>query len=224
MPSPVYQEETTYSNEQVWAVYTLVDPREPGVVRYVGVTNEPDRRLREHRNRALSGEDRTHCGRWKRKLLTAGFMPVLTVLESGQGVGWEEAEARWVAHFRTLHGDLLCNLTEGGRGVRGHVCSEATRQKIRVIHTGMKASPEARQHMSLAQLGRKASPATKAKMSQAHQGCGKSSDHRVKIGEALRGNQNGLGRKDSAEVKAKRNAAVRAAWAKRKSQGAIHAI
>ena len=44
----------------------------------------------------------------------------------------------------------------------------------------------------------------------------KSVDHRARIGDALRGNQNGLGRRDNEEVRARRRASLKAAWARRK--------
>lgn len=199
-----------------WYIYTLADPRCPSVIRYVGVTNEPERRAREHVTRAQRGDDKTYCGRWKRKLIQAGFHPVLTIVESGEGEGWEEAETRWVDHYRTIFGGLLCNLTEGGKGVRGHQCSDQTRHLLREAHLGLKASPEAKAKMRKAHLGKRASAETKAKMSQAHQGTTKTARHRERIGDALRGNQNGLGRKDSEEVCARRREAVKASWARRK--------
>lgn len=200
-----------------WHIYTLTDPRTPDVVRYVGVTNEPERRAREHVTRVLRGEDATHCGLWKRKLIQEGVLPVMRVIESGVGEGWEEAEVKWVLHYRSLPGHRLCNLTDGGKGTRGHKCSEKTRQRLREVHLGMKASSEARENMSRAQLGKRISSETKEKMSQSHQGVPKSASHRARIGEALRGNLNGLGRRDSEEVRARRRASVKAAWVRRKA-------
>ena len=215
---------SSYSDEQVstgpsetWFIYTLADPREPNLVRYVGVTNDPQRRLREHRNRAATGEDKTYCGNWKRMLLMDNVRPILTIIDQGTGDAWMLAEMRWVAHFRAQVGDRLCNLTEGGVGTRGHICTIETRAKIRSIHLGMKASDEARESMSRAQTGRKASMVTREKQRQVHRGRPKSAEHKAKISSALTGNRNGFGRKDNAEVKARRGAAVKEAWAHRKA-------
>ncbi len=199
-----------------WHIYILADPRDAGVIRYVGVTNEPERRAREHVTRVQRGEDRTHCGRWKKKLIDVGLRPVFVVVESGEGGGWEEAEIRWIRHFRAIFGEKLCNLTDGGKGARGHECSEQTRRLLREAHLGLKASSEARANMRKAQLGRRASADTCTKMSRSHQGTLKTSSHRAHISAAMLGNQNGLSRKDSEEVRARRNAAVKAAWARRK--------
>lgn len=54
-------------------------------------------------------------------------------------------------------------------------------------------------------------------MSVARKGKKKTLEHRAKIGEAQQGNKNGLGRKDSAEVRLKRSASLKAAWARRKA-------
>lgn len=203
--------------KDTWFIYTLADPREPDLVRYVGVTNDPHRRLREHRNRAATGEDQTYCGNWKRTLLRDNVRPILTVIDQGTGDAWVLAEVKWVEHFRSQVGDRLCNLTEGGVGARGHLCTVETRAKIRNIHLGMKASDEARESMSLAQTGKKASRVTRDKQRQVHLGRPKSVEHKAKISSALTGNQNGLGRKDNAEVKARRGAAIRESWAHRKA-------
>ncbi len=155
MPSPVDkfvgEEKVVRSEMMPWHIYILADPRDAGVIRYVGVTNEPERRAREHVTRA-----------------------------------------------------------------RGHECSEQTRRLLREAHLGLKASPEARANMRKAQLGRRASADTCTKMSRSHQGTLKTSSHRAHISAAMLGNQNGLSRKDSEEVRARRNAAVKAAWARRK--------
>lgn len=205
MPSPV-----------MWFIYTLADPRDPGLVRYVGVTNDPKRRLREHQNRAATGEDRTYCGNWKRSLLKDNVRPILVIIDQGTGDDWVGAEMKWVEHFRAQVGERLCNLTDGGVGTRGHTCTVETRAKIRSIHLGMRASDEARENMSRAQTGKKASRVTRDKQRQARLGRSKSVEHKAKISAALIGNQNGLGRKDNAEVKARRGAAIRESWAHRK--------
>lgn len=218
MPADVDRTEVPLS-QGPWFIYTLTDPREATVVRYVGVTNDVHRRAREHRNRALSGKDSTRCGNWKRKLLGEGVLPSLAVVESGYGSNWAEAETKWISHFRSEVGDRLCNLTEGGQGARGHHCSEETRTKLRTLKIGSKASEEARASMRRAQAGRKASPETKAKMSLARRGRVKSPEHRENIRRGLMGNTNAKNRSpDSPDTTARRVAAAKASWSRRKAE------
>ena len=56
------------------------------------------------------------------------------------------------------------NLTDGGEGQSGWVPTEEIRQKMRIAHTGLKASDRARANMRKAQAGKTVSEATKIKM------------------------------------------------------------
>jgi hypothetical protein len=60
-------------------IYTLVDPRVPDIIRYVGQTAKPKERLRKHCKAA--GRDRpTYRAHWIRQLLGAGVQPQLITL------------------------------------------------------------------------------------------------------------------------------------------------
>lgn len=67
------------------------------------------------------------------------------------------------------------NLTAGGEGRVGCVCSAATKEKLRKIHLGMKPSAATRQKMSAAQRGRVFSPEHRVKLSASEMG---SKNHR----------------------------------------------
>jgi hypothetical protein len=64
----------------LWHVYGLKDPRN-GVIRYVGITFDPEQRLRNH----LADRSNTPKSAWIRQLRTCGFVPDLVILESGDG-------------------------------------------------------------------------------------------------------------------------------------------
>lgn len=160
-------------NLRTWHVYTLHDPREPGVIRYVGWTIDPKKRLYKHISDAKLGRDQTYCGNWKRSLLRDGVRPILTVIETGKGDGWKEAEVRWVAHFQ---GRRLTNLTEGGEGTLGYKHrrkwhhTPEQKAKIGAAHRGRKHSSEAKANMREAHLGKKHTPEQTAKIAAANKG------------------------------------------------------
>lgn len=91
------------------AIYELFDPREPGRVRYVGKTLKPAKRLTEHRR--PKGLNRLPVARWSLKLRREGVLVQMRVIEWVEA--WQEAERRWIAHYRALGTDLL-NIHPGG--------------------------------------------------------------------------------------------------------------
>jgi hypothetical protein len=166
-------------NLRPWFVYTLHDPFEPEVVRYVGWTTDPKRRLKTHLRDARTGRDQTHCGNWKRSVFALGVSPVMTIVESGTGGGYGEAEMRWVAHYRSIVGKKLTNLTEGGDGTLGRVNSPEHRACISAYRKGRKATPEARENMRAAHLGMGHTPEQTAKIAAANQGRKMSQEERA---------------------------------------------
>lgn len=89
-------------------IYGLFDP-DTDQLRYVGKAKNSAKRLSRHFQ-----EKTLHrpVNRWVLKLVEAGKFPVLRVLETVPYEVWEEAERRWIAHYRQTC-DLL-NLADGG--------------------------------------------------------------------------------------------------------------
>lgn len=164
-----------------WVIYTLIDPRSPAEIRYVGKTHQkPGKRLKRHLRDAKGTKNKTHCCRWLRGLLAAGVRPLLTVVEQGT-VAWEEAEIRWVSKLRE-EGHPLTNITNGGEGTSGWSPSNDFREQKRAHMTRlwaecpekMRASqreamkdPEVREKLRLKALERQATPEIVAKQSEA---------------------------------------------------------
>ena len=138
-----------------WMIYTLCDPRFPSDVRYVGKTScSLKKRVSGHLSYASRSPSRTHLVSWLNSLTSEGLEPKASVVEVGDEGDWEEAEKRWISHYR-IQGYNLCNSTDGGEGASpGHVKSPETRRKLSIAQTGKKASPEARAKMSAARKGR----------------------------------------------------------------------
>ncbi len=101
-----------------WIIYTLKNPRTQEV-RYVGFTmRTAAARLTQHISHALHVRRRNHCQNWVVFLLSIGLHPILEVIESGAGEGWQDAERRWIVYYRQK-GARLLNSTDGGEGVPG---------------------------------------------------------------------------------------------------------
>lgn len=171
-------------------VYALCDP-DSSFVRYVGITRQkPHDRLRDHIKTARNGGVVPVCI-WIRGLLADGKRPVLHILECG--ADWVR-EVEWIAHYRSIHDDLL-NVSGGGQGGnlpqrvrdiiaeknRGRPLSEEHRLKLSISHKGFQPTAETRAKLSAANKGRKHSDETKAKMRRP-----KTPEHREAAAEAVR--------------------------------------
>jgi predicted GIY-YIG superfamily endonuclease len=130
-------------------------------VRYVGVTKDIAKRLRDHLQPS-NLKRHTHKNHWLQELLARGEAPIISVLEEVHVSKAAEAEQRWIRVKREA-GCRLTNGTLGGEGCQGP--SPATRAKIGAAHRGKRLSPETRAKIGAAHRGQRASAETKAKMS-----------------------------------------------------------
>lgn len=111
LPKPIY-------------VYVLTDPR-TGDVRYVGVTDNPKKRLQGHIRDVK--REKTHKANWIKSLLRDGLNPIMTLIDETDNENWQQCEIGWIAHYRAM-GCNLVNSTDGGDGVRNP--SEETRKRM----------------------------------------------------------------------------------------------
>lgn len=163
-----------------WHIYSLSDPH-TGFVRYIGVTFRGiNKRFIEHMSRARKMR-RTHRDCWIYSLIQLGLKPHLSIVEAGQGVGWQEQEKYWIGHYRTL--GPLVNLTDGGDGTPGTKPSEKCIAAVRAAHLGVPYPPGRRSAMlgkhhsrevcekiRKASAGRRHSPEVCAKIARAAKG------------------------------------------------------
>ena len=183
-------------NNRPWEIYTLSDPI-TGEVRYVGVTFRRKARIREHMSRAVTG-GKTHRDCWIRSLILQGLRPLYTIVEAGEGKGWETSEQTWIAHYRLA--TRLVNHTNGGEGLPGYIPTEALRQKWSTMRAGVPYAPgripgmlgkthtpEARAKISAASKTRRHTASSKAKLSAAHTGKKLSPAHIAKLSAAKKG-------------------------------------
>jgi hypothetical protein len=95
-PKPVY-------------IYGLKDPRDDQIY-YVGKTENPERRYREHLKDKKTNTKKTQ---WVAELRSAGLQPEMVVLTTTTRQEWEESEIYWIARGYE-EGWPLVNLTKGG--------------------------------------------------------------------------------------------------------------
>ena len=103
-------------------IYALVDP-DTGSVRYVGKSNDPYRRAREHRAKSRFGF-RTKKSDW---ICSLSEGPVVVILEVVTDETWQAREQFWIAFYRKQR-EPLFNWADGGNG-RGR-CDEDVRHRI----------------------------------------------------------------------------------------------
>lgn len=154
-------------------VYGLTD--EVGEIRYVGQTALPlERRLSQH----LWGSSLQrpgHKNNWLKSMLAKGQKPQIYIIqEVANRQDLDGAEAYFI-DFLKLSGCNLTNGRDGGIGLRnpstevrermsaakkgkssnrkGTTMSAATKEKLRLINTGKRASAETRAKMSAAHMG-----------------------------------------------------------------------
>lgn len=152
-------------SERIWHIYTLSDPRD-NQVRYVGWSFNPRQRLHAHVSRARHGGSYKY--HWIAQLLALSRLPVLEIVESGNG-DWQEAERRWIATLKAA-GSPLTNLTAGGDGTPGYFPSLATRAKMAAAQRGRTQTPESIAKTRAAQVGRKQSEAHRQKLGAIRKG------------------------------------------------------
>lgn len=150
------------------SIYYLSDSRTPDAVRYVGLSKNPLKRLRDHKRRAVLGFDRNRKASWIKSVLSSDADVSMRIAEDG--LTFEEATGREKFHIRMMReaGCDLVNGTDGGEGLLNPPAS--VRLKKSISMTGKKSSPETRAKISAANLGRVISDEARARMSASHLG------------------------------------------------------
>lgn len=152
----LYDCKTAPQRADTWFIYTLVDARQPELVRYVGVTNNPRRRFRRHMRDAET--TRTHKALWIASAVRSGGSVLMAILSDGLShADALSREADVIAKYRSFGFDLT-NTTDGGDGVVGLVHSDAAKSAMSRARRGRKFSDEHREKLSASQKGRPGKP------------------------------------------------------------------
>lgn len=156
-----------YLNTKSTFIYALVDPTTE-FVRYVGKANDPQLRLRRHLSKHEL-KPKSRKASWLKSLIAKGFEPKIILLEKIDSAQWQEAERRWISHYRAIEGyPTLTNGTSGGDG----------------IDKGTKFSEDTKRKMSASRIGRAMPPDVIAKIIAKQKGRPLAKDHCEKLSEA----------------------------------------
>ncbi len=189
-----------------WVIYTLSDPRNPGAVRYVGITHQRcSKRLAKHLELARKDLRSSHLINWLRKLMASEAKPLMVVIHAGSGDTWGSVESWWISWHR-VRGHQLTNATEGGEGCPGHAVTAEARAKIRAAREGKPLSAEHRAKVAAGNRGKKMSPEAIAKSASFWRGRTHNANTKAKISAARSGT---VGSKQRPETIAKRVAETR---------------
>lgn len=149
-----------------WFIYSLVDPFS-GEIRYIGKTHKSlTRRLGNHISCAINGHTTTPSGDWIRQLHNDAERPIMRLLLTGHGNGWQNAEKYWISFLLGSGADLL-NVTAGGGGCLGAKRSEETKSRMRKHRADNPWTPEMVQRHRSGLIRANAQPETKALRSAA---------------------------------------------------------
>lgn len=94
-------------------IYTLSDPR-TNEVRYVGKTNNPEKRRKAHG--VLSREIKSKKKNWVKQLKKLNLRPVFEIIDEVPQSEWQKWERYWIQQF-IVWGFKLTNHTAGGDGL-----------------------------------------------------------------------------------------------------------
>jgi NUMOD3 motif-containing protein len=145
-------------------IYELYDPRHPTIVWYVGVSKDPEKRLKEH----------LHLPRWINSkkydwicgLLKQGVSPAVRITQCVPITEWQHSERNWILQYRRENSNLT-NISDGGSGFPvGRVLSEEHRRRISEGKKGHAVSAETRRKLSAANRGHTLSEEARRKLSE----------------------------------------------------------
>lgn len=104
-------------------IYALVDSRDPAEFRYVGISRNPQKRLRQHLAAAKQGGEQNRRAVWIRSVLSSGAQINVCILAYVQSQVAPRIESEYI-RFMAGYGFALVNSTSGGQ--RGYVRSPDT--------------------------------------------------------------------------------------------------
>ena len=154
-------------------VYGLASSKD-GVIRYIGQTSRSlETRLQWHLTWTKRERDKSRRTAWIKSVLRDGH--ALTIIAIETDAVKDEAEIRWIAHYRAAGHDLV-NGSAGGDNCIGVPKTAEHRAKIAAAHKGRKSPWTSERNRAMkGKPGHPSTPETNAKIAAAHLGKSKPS-------------------------------------------------
>ena len=105
--------------------------------RYVGVTNNLDRRMRVHKHYATNPTKNAPCvalARATRKYGWGSFDLTILAETDDANTAWNILEPKYIIEYQTSNPEYGYNLTLGGQGIPGRKMSPISKQRMRDNH------------------------------------------------------------------------------------------
>lgn len=112
-------------------IYTLTDPK-TNDIRYIGKTNNLNRRYKRHICRYTLINENTLKSKWILSLLEDGSSPLMDVIDDGNDEDIDDLEVFWISQFKYWGFDLT-NMTDGGDGFKGDNKSQIRNEYSRFL-------------------------------------------------------------------------------------------
>jgi hypothetical protein len=155
-------------------VYHLIDPN-TSRIRYVGKAEILIDRIKNH-YKPCRLKDQTHKNNWLKSILIQNKLPIVEVIEECENIDTlNQAEIKWIAHYRSLGYDLT-NSTDGGTG--GKLSPESI-AKMSASKKGKNLSEEHKKNISLGLVGQVSGMKGKNHSESAKQKIGAASKNRI---------------------------------------------
>lgn len=149
-------------------IYGLFDPRNYQL-RYIGKSNNPEKRLYRHIMYAKSNDRNHHIYNWIRQLLSENLEPSLEILEECNKQNWRDIERAWIKEAIEKGVDLT-NETSGGDGLQDYIFSEEQRKRMSESRKGRVLNEKTRFAIIQSNKIRVTSEETRLKMSKTRKG------------------------------------------------------
>ena len=202
------------NNMKTTFIYTLSYPE--GNIRYVGKSDEPQQRLKNHIYEARRNKWKSYKNNWIRELLTRDNRPIMQIIEEVDIDQWQKKEIYYINHYRSLGFDLV-NTAPGGQGGGVEYHSEESKRKIsdalkgkysgeKNWNFGKKMGPSSRREKTYEEIyGEEKAELIIKQISESHKGKIHPEEQNYKHSLFMLGKQYNLGKKDSEETKIKKS-------------------
>jgi len=122
-------------------IYSISDENE--IVRYIGKSNNPRRRLYQH----INEKSNIHKYNWIKSIIKREKSPIVNIVDEVPENEWEFWEQYWISQFKSWGFNLL-NATDVGEGAINYKHTSESKQKMRVSKLGTTLPIEQRKKIS----------------------------------------------------------------------------